>query len=222
MSEPSSDPSLPPPPDPDQRTLLVTLDGPDRPGVTKAVFEAASTVGAEVLDLEQVVVRGHLALSVLLGPTQDENVLTDRLTRAGEAMGMRVGLEVGHGDNAPRRTGRAAVVVMGSPLETRHVAAVAGAIAAHGANIDRIRRLSRWPVTTVELDVSGADLTALRSDLATVSAVTGADIAVAPAGLARRGGRLVVMDVDSTLIQDEVIELLAADAVRVKEVAAIT
>ncbi|WP_377642667.1 phosphoserine phosphatase SerB [Oryzobacter terrae] len=222
MPEPSSDPSLPPLPDPEQRTLLVTLDGPDRPGVTKAVFEAASTVGAEVLDLEQVVVRGHLALSVLLGPTQDENVLTDRLTRAGEAMGMRVGLVGGHGDNAPRRTGRAAVVVMGSPLETQHVAAVAGAIAEHGANIDRIRRLSRWPVTTVELDVSGADLRALRAALAHVSAETGADIAVAPAGLARRGGRLVVMDVDSTLIQDEVIELLAAHAGREPEVAAVT
>ena len=46
---------------------------------------------------------------------------------------------------------------MGAPLETHHVAAVAAAIAEHGANIDRIRRLSRYPVTTVELDVSGAD-----------------------------------------------------------------
>ena len=65
--------------DPDARTLLVTLNGDDRPGVTKELFEAASTVGAEVLDLEQVVVRGHLALSVLLSPGRDENVLVDRI-----------------------------------------------------------------------------------------------------------------------------------------------
>ena len=215
----------PPPaplPDPTARTLLVTLDGPDRPGVTKAVFAAASTVGAQVLDVEQVVVRGHLALSVLLAPQHDENVLRDRLTRAGEAMGMRVGLEAGLGDNAPRRTGRAAVVLMGAPLETRHVAAVSAAIADHGANIDRIRRLSRYPVTTVELDVSGADVAELRTTLARVAAASGADIAVAPAGLARRGGRLVVMDVDSTLIQDEVIELLAEHAGRAAEVAEVT
>ena len=128
-------------PDPHARTLLVTLNGPDRPGVTKALFEAASTVGADVLDLEQVVVRGHLALSLLLSPGRDENVLVDRLTRTGSRLGMRVDLEVGHGDNAPRRTGRAAVVVMGAPLETQHIAAVAAAIAEHGANIDRIRRL---------------------------------------------------------------------------------
>jgi len=218
-------PIEPPPaplPDPRARTLLVTLNGPDRPGVTKALFEAASSVGAEVLDLEQVVVRGHLALSVLLSPGRDENVLVDRLTRAGSTLGMRVDLEVGHGDNAPRRTGRAAVVLMGAPLETHHVAAVAAAIADHGANIDRIRRLSRYPVTTVELDVSGADVGDLRQDLAMVAHQVGADIAVAPAGLARRGGRLVVMDVDSTLIQDEVIELLAEHAGRADEVAAVT
>ncbi len=200
----------------------MSLTGPDRPGVTKAVFEAAATVGADVLDVEQVVVRGHLALSVLLSPGPDENVLTDRLTRAGEAKGMHVSLVAGRGDNARRRTGRAAVVVMAAPLETHHVAAVARAVAGHGANIDRIRRLSRWPVTTVELDVSGADLPGLRRDLALVSAQTGCDVAVAPSGLARRGGRLVVMDVDSTLIQDEVIELIAAHAGTADEVAAVT
>ncbi len=215
-------PAPPPLPDPDARTLLVTLTGPDRPGVTSAVFDAASTVGADVLDLEQVVVRGHLALSVLLSPRRDENVLVDRLTRAGERMGMHVQLVVGRGDNAPRRTGRAAVVVMGAPLETRHVAAVARSVAEHGANIDRIRRLSRWPVTTVELDVSGADVAELRRALALVSAESGADIAVAPSGLARRGARLVVMDVDSTLIQDEVIELIAEHAGTVAEVAEVT
>ncbi|GAA4402665.1 phosphoserine phosphatase SerB [Fodinibacter luteus] len=215
-------PPAPPLPDPRQRTLLLTLDGPDRPGVTKAVFTAASTVGAEVLDLEQVVVRGHLALSVLLSPARDENVLVDRITRAADELGMRVVAEAGLGDNAPRPTGRAAVVVMGAPLRAHQVAAVATAIAAHGANIDRIRRLSRYPVTTVELDVSGADVAGLRHDLSLVSHEVGADIAVAPAGLARRGARLVVMDVDSTLIQDEVIELLAQHAGRAEEVAAVT
>jgi phosphoserine phosphatase len=218
----ATDPPVAPLPDPNARTLLVTVNGPDRPGVTKALFEAASTVGAEVLDLEQVVVRGHLALSVLLSPGRDENVLVDRLTRVGARLGMRVDLEAGRGDNAPRRTGRAAVVVMGAPLETHHVAAVAAAVADHGANIDRIRRLSRYPVTTVELDVSGADVAELRHSLALVASEVGADIAVAPAGLARRGGRLVVMDVDSTLIQDEVIELLAEHAGRAAEVAAVT
>ncbi|MGL5819604.1 MAG: phosphoserine phosphatase SerB [Phycicoccus sp.] len=216
------EPARPLPLDPEQRTLLVALNGPDRPGVTRAVFEAASSVGAEVVDLEQVVVRDHLTLAVLLVPGRDENVLADRLVRAGESKGMTVELTVGRGDNARRRTGRVAVVVMGAPLEARHMAAVSAAVAEHGANIDRIRRLSRWPVTTVELDVSGADVLSLRRALALAAADSGADVAVAPAGLVRRGRRLVVMDVDSTLIQDEVIELLAEHAGRESEVAAVT
>jgi phosphoserine phosphatase len=211
-----------PPPDQHARTLLVTLSGKDRPGVTSALFKAAATVGAEVLDLEQVVVRGHLVLSALLAPGRDENVLIDRVTTAGHRAGMHVELSAGRGDNAPRRTGRAAVVVMGAPLDTGHVASVSRAIADHGANIDRIHRLSRWPVTTVELDVSGADIDRLRRALALVSAETGADVAVAPGGLARRGAHLVVLDVDSTLIQDEVIELIAEHAGTVEQVAAVT
>lgn len=205
----------------DQRTLLVTVTGDDRPGVTSGLFDAISTVGAEVLDLEQVVVRGHLTLGILLTDTDDDS-LERAVARA--ARSLEVGVEVtrGTGDNRPRRVGRAAVVVLGAPLEARAVAAVTARIASHGANIDRIRRLSRYPVTTVELDVSGADVARLRSELALVAHGLGVDIAVAPNGLARRGRRLVVMDVDSTLIQDEVIELLAAKAGRQAEVAAIT
>ena len=114
------------------------------------------------------------------------------------------------------------MVVLGAPLLASAVAAVTTRIAIHGANIDRIRRLSRYPVTTVEFDISGADVAVLRSELSLEAAVRGVDIAVAPAGLARRGRRLVVIDVDSTLIQDEVIELLAGHAGREAEVAGVT
>ncbi|HEY7719634.1 MAG TPA: phosphoserine phosphatase SerB [Pedococcus sp.] len=204
-------------------TLLVTASGDDRPGVSSALFDAIAEVGALVLDVEQVVVRGHLTLALLLVPAEG---CQDRLERSVTAVAGRLGLDVrveaGTGDNAPRRTGRVAVVLLGAPLQASAVAAVTARIASHGANIDRIRRLSRYPVTTVEFDVSGADVLALRRELALDSAAHGVDIAVAPAGLARRGRRLVVMDVDSTLIQDEVIELLAAHAGRQAEVAAVT
>jgi phosphoserine phosphatase len=204
-------------------TLLVTISGDDRPGVSSALFDAIADVGAEVLDLEQVVVRGHLTLAMLLAPGAGaEKRLTDVVEEVAGQLGLTARFEAGTGDNAPRRTGRVAVVVLGAPLLASAVSAVTARIAAHGANIDRIRRLSRYPVTTVEFDVSGADVLTLRRELALESSVHGVDIAVAPAGLARRGRRLVVMDVDSTLIQDEVIELLAAHAGRAEEVAAVT
>ena len=204
-------------------TLLVTVSGDDRPGVTSALFDAIADVGAQVLDLEQVVVRGHLTLAMLLAPGAGADRRLERVVAevAGQ-LGLTAQFQTGEGDNAPRRTGRVAVVLLGAPLLASAVAAVTSRIAAHGANIDRIRRLSRYPVTTVEFDVSGADVLALRRELALESHIHGVDIAVAPAGLARRGRRLVVMDVDSTLIQDEVIELLAAHADREAEVAAVT
>jgi phosphoserine phosphatase len=204
------------------QTLLVTISGDDRPGVTSTLFDAIADVGAEVLDLEQVVVRGHLTLALLLAAGPQDLRLRGVVASVATSLGMQVTVESGSGDNAPRRGGRAAVVVIGAPLLASAVAAVTTRIAAHGANIDRIRRLSRYPVTTVEFDISGADVAVLRGELSLEAAVRGVDIAVAPAGLARRGRRLVVMDVDSTLIQNEVIELLAARAGRESEVAAAT
>ena len=209
-------------PDPTTQTLLVTVSGDDRPGVTSTLFDAIADVGAEVLDLEQVVVRGHLTLALLLSAGPQDLRLRGVVASVATSLGMQVTVESGSGDNAPRRGGRAAVVVIGAPLLASAVAAVTTRIATHGANIDRIRRLSRYPVTTVEFDISGADVAVLRGELSLEAAVRGVDIAVAPAGLARRGRRLVVMDVDSTLIQDEVIDLLAARASKESEVAAVT
>jgi phosphoserine phosphatase len=209
-------------PDLATQTLLVTVSGDDRPGVTSTLFDAIADVGAEVLDLEQVVVRGHLTLALLLAAGPQDLRLRGVVASVATSLGMQVTVESGSGDNAPRRGGRAAVVVIGAPLLASAVAAVTTRIAAHGANIDRIRRLSRYPVTTVEFDISGADVAVLRGELSLEAAVRGVDIAVAPAGLARRGRRMVVMDVDSTLIQDEVIDLLAARASRESEVAAVT
>jgi phosphoserine phosphatase len=209
-------------PDPAIHTLLVTVSGDDRPGVTSSLFDAIAEVGAEVLDLEQVVVRGHLTLALLLSARPGDSRLRDVVTDVGTGLGLHVTVREGRGDNPARPGGRAAVVVIGAPLLAGAVAAISARIAAHGANIDRIRRLSRYPVTTVELSISGADITALRVELALEAAASGVDIAVAPAGLARRGQRLVVMDVDSTLIQDEVIDLLARRAGKEAEVAAVT
>ena len=206
----------------DQPTLLVTLTGPDRPGVTSTLFDRISAVGAEVIDLEQVVLRGQLTLAVLLAVDGVEPQLRQVVHETGTGLGMQVQVHSGRGDNRSRPTGRAAVAVLGAPITATHLAAVSKAIAEHGANIDRIRRLSRFPVTTIELDVSGADLLRLRRELALVSSEHKVDIAVARSGLARRGRRLVVMDVDSTLIHEEVIELLARHAGREHDVAEVT
>ncbi|MCE1178684.1 MAG: phosphoserine phosphatase SerB [Micrococcales bacterium] len=210
-----------PPAPPAQRTLRVILSGDDRPGVTSELFDALGPLDVTVLDLEQVVVRGHLTLGMLLGGEQVDAASTV-IEGVAQALDLVASLSPGLGDNSARPSARAVVSVVGSPLAAAPLAGVTAGIAGCRGNIDRIRRLSRYPVTTIELDVSGAELGELRSELAMVAHREGVDIAVSPAGLARRGRRLVVMDVDSTLIQDEVIELLAAHAGREAEVAAVT
>lgn len=211
-----------PAPPTQEPTLLVTLTGPDRPGVSAVLFAAVAGRDLTVLDVEQVVVRSHLTLAVLLTVGGDPAGVAADITRAGEALGMNVTCRRGFGDSAARRSGRLHVTVLGSPITALAMSAIAESIAEHGGNIDRIRRISRWPVTTIEVDVSGADVSGLRRVLSAVAAARGVDVAVSPAGLARRGRRLVVMDVDSTLIQDEVIELIAVHAGREAEVTAVT
>jgi phosphoserine phosphatase len=108
-------------------------------------------------------------------------------------------------------------VVLGRPFTARAFTDVARRMAALGTNIDSIRSIADYPVTGLEIFVSvsedtpGADAQ-LRSMLADIASQVGLDIAVEPAGLARRAKRLVVFDVDSTLIQGEVIEMLGAYA----------
>jgi phosphoserine phosphatase len=206
----------------DIQTLSITVTGEDRPGVTGSLLGALAEVGAEVLDIQQVVVHRHLTLALLLAPGADVERLRDAAAVAAHRLGLALTVAEGTGDNARPRQGRAAVVVLGAPLRAEAVSLVTTRIAEHGANIDRIRRLSRYPVTTVEFDISGADLPSLRTELALVATSEGIDIAVAPGGLARRGRRLVVLDVDSTLIQQEVIEMLAAHCGREAEVAEVT
>lgn len=205
-----------------EETLLVTVSGDDRPGVTSALFDAIAEVGAQVRDLEQVVVRDHLTLAMLLAAGPQTERLEQVVRGVGHSLGMKVKIRHGTGDSSRRRTGRVAVTLLGNPLHASAVSSVTARIAGHGANIDRIRRLSRYPVTTVEFDVSGAEVDRLRRELALEAVAQGVDIAVSASGLARRGRRLVVMDVDSTLIQQEVIEMLAAHAGREDEVRAVT
>ncbi|MEV1205322.1 phosphoserine phosphatase SerB [Microbispora rosea] len=213
-----------------QRTLLITLTGPDRPGVTSRLFSVLSGFPVVVADVEQVVIRGRLTLGVLVayagGPPTGTGGTIGGLWTAVEqvAADLDMDLEIATGTTSKekRRRGRLHVTVLGAPLLPAAMAGIAGRIAASGANIDRIERLSSYPVTCIELAVSGADPQAMRAELAAEAAAQQVDVAVQRTGLHRRAKRLIVMDVDSTLIQNEVIELLARHAGCLDEVARVT
>jgi phosphoserine phosphatase len=207
-----------------ETTALVTLTGRDRPGVTSRLFTALADGGElTVLDIEQVVIRGRLVLGVLLGcgPDPDLTAIHRGIRAVAADLGMDVEITMGSAEPA-RRRGQLHVTVLGKPLLPAAIAAIAGRIAANGANIDRIDRLADRPVTCIEFAVSGADPGALRTALAQESVAQGVDVAVQRGGLHRRLMRLIVMDVDSTLIAGEVIDMLAARAGCAEQVAKLT
>jgi phosphoserine phosphatase len=203
-------------------TLLLTISGKDRPGVTSALFATLTKAGVVVLDIEQIVLRRRLILGILVSAPRDWRRLSEAVRETATALGMQVEVDRGVGDNKGRREGRSHVTVIGTPLRASAMAAVAGRIADSGANIDRIERMARYPVTAIDLHVSGVDPDRLRALLSIEAAAQGVDVAVQPASLLRRAMRLIVMDVDSTLIQGEVIDMLAEHSAHRAQVAEVT
>ncbi|WP_040162283.1 phosphoserine phosphatase SerB [Nigerium massiliense] len=211
--------------DPQQPTLLITVAGRERSGLRAALFREVARHNAVVLDIEQLVVRGSMTLSFLLTDldADAEDHLTGRFIDLCRDIGLQVHTVRGYGDQVGDDPARAIVTVLADPLRAEHVAHVTSVFTRLGVHAYHIRRLSTSP-TTIQFYLSGqgTSVEALRPALARLGAREGFDVSVSPAGLRRYGRRLVVMDVDSTLIQDEVIELLAAHAGREKEVAAVT
>jgi phosphoserine phosphatase len=202
-------------------TILVRISGKDAPGITAGLLDILSLGRAEVFDMEQVVVRGRLTLDLLVGLSTEHQTLKDLLF-FGWQRGIGVEFDVVDEQPAAPPGGRYAVTILAPDLAADALAAATAAIAGAGGNIDRILRLSNYPVMSYEFIVSGANFDLLRAELLSASQAFRLDVAVQPEGLQRRAKRLVVLDVDSTLIQNEVIDLLAAEAGKQQEVQAIT
>jgi phosphoserine phosphatase len=208
-------------------SVLITVTGVDRPGVTSALFEVLSRYAVELLNVEQVVIRGRLILGVLVsGPDEvaDGSALRNEVTAAVEGLGLEATIE--RSDDVPIIVDPPThtIVVLGRPITAAAFGAVARAAAALDVNLDVIRGVSDYPVTGLELRVTVPAGLAdqLQAALARVGAQQGIDIAVESYTLERRNKRLIVFDVDSTLIQGEVIEMLAERAGAGEAVAAIT
>ena len=208
-----------------QFTGLILLSGVDKPGITETLFQTLSPFAVNILDIEQVVIRGRVILTCLIScsPAHAPAIETD-LEECAKILGVDIASafeESASSDIAVKKS-LLHVVVLSQELKPSSINAVANAIASNGGNIERIHRTASYPVTAIEFTVSGAEQGRLRTDLAQVGRENSVDIAVSPGGLMRWAKKLVVMDVDSTLIQQEVIELLGAKAGKGAEIIAIT
>jgi len=210
-------------------TGLILVSGNDSPGVTEALFGALSPFQIGILDIEQVVIRGRLILTCLisLDPAHTKSI-SDDLFETFERMGLDVAIDFqdsGH-ERASSALNSLHVVVLSAELKPAGIAAIAAKIAQRRGNIERIRRTASYPLTAIELDISlpdgATDFKTIQRELAQVASAHGVDIAVEQSGLTRRAKRIVLLDMDSTLIQQEVIDLLAIKAGVGEAVASIT
>ena len=209
----------------DPFTGLILLTGIDKPGITATLFETLAPFSLTVLDIEQVVIRERLILTLLIAcnPAHTEAIDTD-LEELSKTLDVDIATSFSSApiSSIAAKTGLVHAVLLSPKLLPSAVAKVAQTISELGGNIESISRTASYPVTAIEFVISSADPKILKSSLARVAIEQGVDIAVQPGGLMRHARKLVLLDVDSTLIQQEVIELLASKAGVNAEVVKIT
>lgn len=204
-------------------TVLVTTSGRDRPGVTAALFAALAAHDVEVLDVEQLTIRGRLIAGVLLVLHGDPGSLRHSIGQTSAALGMEhevVLVEDGRPADPVTDPSLLHVIVLGRMLRPGAIAAVCQRIADAGGSIVTVTQLSRSPIASLELTVSGDDPT-IRQGLALAAMASGLDVAVQQADLARRAKRLVVLDLDALLVQGDGLDTLAGQAGHAAEATAI-
>jgi phosphoserine phosphatase len=193
------------------RSILLTVTGPDRPGITSTLTGILDESHARLIDIDQVVVRGVLTLCMVIEPHAEMSILKELLFAAKE---LGVELDFKPVPDGPARVPgeRYVVTLIGNNLQAAHVCDISSLLASERANIERIQSLSEGPLSSIEILLelpSGADPESVRRQLLAISTRRGCDIALQREGLYRRAKRLVVMDMDSTLIRIEVIDELA-------------
>ncbi len=219
-------------------TFLVHFSGPDRPGLTAAIAAALAAHKCRILDLGQAVVHENLSLGILVEVMDAAEVaaLHASLNERTHELGLTTRFTavtadaLAHWSHSVHRH-HFIVTVLGRRLDAVHVARISETLRAKGMNIDRIERLSDelspedgQPGACVEFGVSGdpAQEAALRAEFLRIARELSIDIAVQRESIFRRNRRLFAFDMDSTLIQGEVIDELAKLAGVGESVAKIT
>lgn len=225
--------------------LLINASGHDQPGITRAITNVLARCGARVLDIGQAVIHDTLALGILveLRIAVDERAqLLEQIQQATQPLGIQVRFQTispesyEHWAEQQGKT-RHIVTLLARQINADMIAELTAVTSKHGLNIDSISRLSgrvsladldagdgHQGSACVEFSVRGmpADLTALRADFMELSARLNIDVAFQRDTVYRRNRRLVCFDMDSTLIEAEVIDELAKAAGVGEHVSAIT
>lgn len=222
--------------------VLIRVSGADKPGVTASITAILAQYGVTLLDIGQAEIHDTLSLGILAAIPKDADsagVVKDVLFKVHD-MGLSVKFTpISEQDYTKWTQGqgkdRHIITLLARRIDTDALARVTAQVCEHGLNIDRIHRLSgRIPLkknkddaspvrACIELSVRGkADQALLRTQFLNIANELGVDIAFQQDDAFRRSRRLVAFDMDSTLIETEVIDELAQAAGVGAQVADIT
>ena len=206
-------------------TGLILVSGEDRPGITQNLMNVLSEFAVSVIDIEQLIIRDRLLLTVLITLNEDhaEAVAAD-LQLLQEKIGLDIAIDFVHHEQLTADSEQLNVVIIGESINPAPIAAVADEIGKLGGNIIGIRRTATTPVLAIELNIQipNKSIKDVQRALAKVAITNRIDLAVEPSNRSREAKRLVLLDMDSTLIQQEVIDLLAKHAGKSDQVSEIT
>ena len=211
------------------KLLLATIQGTDRPGVTASLMQILAEHDAFILDIGQADIHSNLNLGILFQTTEEASgkILKDLLFRSYE-MGVSIRFSPITNENythwvEAQGKNRYIITVVAHKITAEMLAALTEEAASQGLNIDNIRRLTgriplekdaRAPMASIEFSMRGTpnDLDTLKESLLRISADLNMDISFQRESMFRRMRRLICFDMDSTLIQTEVIDELAIKA----------
>lgn len=206
-------------------TGLILVSGEDRPGITEKLMSLLSEFSVLVLDIEQLVIRGRLILTVLISLDESHaSAIAADLELLEKEIGFDIAIDFAEEQDSAENPANLHVVIISDSLKPASIAVVAAELSKIQANISAIRRTSSEPLTAIELDIFCPDksIKEVQKLLAVVAISHKIDLAVEQGNGMRSAKRLVMLDMDSTLIVQEVIDLLAAKAGVAEEVSAIT
>ena len=219
--------------------ILININGTDRPGVTAALTEILAKNNAVILDIGQADIHNNLSLGILFQSSEGNSgdILKELLFKSYELdVNIRFNPITEEAYNqwvSMQGKNRYIITILGRKLTARQIAGVTRIVADQDMNIDDIKRLTgripldenaRTPKASVEFSVRGTprDKEQMKADFMKLSAEQEMDISFQEESMYRRMRRLICFDMDSTLIETEVIDELAIRAGVGDQVKAIT
>jgi len=217
------------PPSQGRDLYVVSVVGEDQVGIVSEVTRLLFKQDLNIVDIEQTVIHSQFTMVLLIEPLRprfEPGQLQRSLSRLATRRGMSITMTPLHEFKGIRlaETKKAYVLTLLGADRAGVVAAFSSVLAKHHCNIERIKMIARGEFLAMEIwvDLRKANFSLLRRDLAIIAKKVGMDIVAQPEHLFQKRKKVIVFDMDSTIVEGEIIDEMAKLAGARKKVAAVT